>query len=60
MCAMHTMTSNIGDLKKWVPLNFVFYFRKDAFFTENMLFSVAIFYRRAPLEVMLNQQLYKL
>ena len=41
MCAMHPMTSNIGDLKKWVPLSFVIYFLKDTFFTGNMLFSVA-------------------
>ena len=51
------MTSNIGDLKKWVPLSFVFYFQKDAFSTGSMLSSVAIFHRHKPLEVMLNQQL---
>ena len=53
------MTSNIGNLKKWVHLRFVFYFQKHAFSTGNMLFSVTIFHRRAPLKLMFNQQLYQ-
>ena len=37
MCAMHPMTSNIGDLKKWVPLSFVVYFQRRIIYKEHAL-----------------------
>ena len=56
MCAMHPMTSNIGDLKKWVPLSFVIYLRH--IFHKEHAFLCSYLPQTCIIELMLNQQLY--